>query len=130
MGNAMQRSDLSKELRRTPRLKVTIPFPCAFSRLGLARWQAGDKGGYGVVFDLSLRGARVMSPISVRPGDELAVSLRLPNQPVAMNVNATVRWHSEHVFGVEFGMVSHVAETRLRKYLAKVDDPLASSDRS
>lgn len=118
--DSTQRSDHGEELRRTPRLRVAVPFPCAVSRLGLARWQAGEKGGYGVVFDLSVKGARVMSPIAVNPGDELAVSLRLPNHPAAMNVDATVRWHREHVFGLEFGMVSQAAEMRLRKYLERL----------
>ena len=120
MANSTQGSELTKELRRTPRLQVSVPFPCGFSRVGLSRWRAEEKGGFGVVFDVSLKGARVMSAVSVTPGEELALSLRLPNQPVAMNIDATVRWRKEHVFGLEFRMISSVAETRLRKYLARV----------
>ena len=117
---SMRENEAIRELRRTPRHRVSVPFPCAFSRMGLARWRAEEKGGYGVVYDVSLKGARVMSSVSVAPGDHLAVSLRLPNHPVAMTVDATVRWRNEHVFGVEFGMVSQATETRLRKYLARV----------
>lgn len=87
--------------------------------MGLARWSAQEKTGCGVVFDVSAKGARVMSSVSVSPGDQLAVSLRLPHQPAAMNVNATVRWRNEHVFGLEFGTISHVAEMRLQKFLAR-----------
>lgn len=58
--------------------------------------------------------------MAVNPGDELAVSLRLPSHPVGMNVDATVRWRYEHVFGVEFGKISQAAETRLRKYLGQM----------
>ena len=87
--------------------------------MGLARWRTEEKVGYGVVFDVSLKGARVMSSVSVVPGDELAVTLRLPTHPMAMSVDATVKWQREHVFGVEFGEISQVAEMRLRKYLAR-----------
>ena len=48
------------ELRRYPRYRVSAPFPCAFSLLGLKRWTAVDRNGLGVVLDVSLRGAKVM----------------------------------------------------------------------
>ncbi|HEU4683806.1 MAG TPA: PilZ domain-containing protein [Nitrospira sp.] len=108
-----------KDLRRTPRHRVAVPFPCAFARTGLQRWRAGEKSGYGVVFDVSMKGARVMSAVAVAPGDAVALTLRLPSHPAAMNVDATVRWRKEHVFGVEFGTISHVAEMRLRRYLER-----------
>ncbi|BFU96304.1 MAG: conserved protein of unknown function [Nitrospira sp.] len=120
MINQVEPTHPVKELRRTPRLRVPVPFACSFSRLGLSRWRFGDRGGHGVVFDLSVRGARVMSPVSVKEGDELAISLRLPNHPTTMSLDATVRWHQEHVFGLEFGMIPQGAETRLRKYLARI----------
>jgi hypothetical protein len=87
--------------------------------MGVSRWKAQDKSGCGVVFDLSIKGARVMSPVAMTPGDELAVSLRLPHQPAPMNVDATVRWHQEHVFGLEFSTITHAAEVRLRKFLTQ-----------
>lgn len=88
--------------------------------MGLGRWRAEEKAGYGVVFDLSLRGARVMSQVTMAPGDQLAVSLRLPHHSAAMNLDATVRWRQDHTFGLEFGSVTAVAEMRLRKCLAKL----------
>ncbi len=115
----LERSRAETDLRRTPRVRVAVPFPCSFARTGLGRWRADEKSGYGVVFDVSLRGARVMSAVTMAPGDEVAFTLRLPNHPLAMNVHATVRWRNGHVFGVEFGMISHTAEARLRKYLAQ-----------
>lgn len=107
------------DLRRTPRVRVAVPFPCSFARTGLGRWRADEKSGYGVIFDVSLRGARVMSAVAMTAGDEVAFTLRLPNHPLAMSVHATVRWQNGQVFGVEFGMISHTAEARLRKYLAQ-----------
>ena len=35
------------ELRRYPRYRVSAPFPCAFSLLGLKRWTAVDRNGLG-----------------------------------------------------------------------------------
>jgi hypothetical protein len=73
----------------------------------------------GVVLDVSLNGARVMSPASMNPGDQLAISLRLPDQTMTMNADATVRWGNRHTVGLEFTAVSQLAETRLRKFLSR-----------
>lgn len=61
-----------------------------------------------------------MSPMSIKPGEQLAVSLRLPNQASAMTVDAKVRWWNEHAFGLEFVSVSSIAESRLKKFLSRV----------
>lgn len=119
MGMTARTRGVEEEARRHPRLRLAPPFACAFSRLGLQRWLAQDREGLGVVFDLSLKGARVMSPVSIKPGDQLAVSLRLPNQAVAMTVDATVRWWNEHAFGLEFVSVSALTESRLKKFLSR-----------
>ena len=106
------------ELRQYPRLRIVAPFVCAFSRIGLTRWLADDRAGLGVVLDVSLRGARVMSAVPMTPGDQLAISLRLPDQVATMNTDATVRWGKDQTFGLEFSTLSRTAEIRLRKYLA------------
>ncbi len=109
----------NKEARRGPRLKVAVPFPCGFARVGLSRWGSAEKTGYGIVFDLSVKGARVMSPVSMSVGDTLAMSLRLPQQPTVMTVDATVRWHRDDSFGLEFSAISRTADLRLKKFLAQ-----------
>lgn len=109
---------MQAELRQYPRLRVPAPFVCVFSRIGLTRWLSEDRHGLGVVLDVSLKGARVMSAVPMRPGDKLAVSLRLPNQLATMNTDATVRWGKDQTFGLEFVTLSRTAEIRLRKYLA------------
>jgi hypothetical protein len=85
--------------------------------MGLTRWLSHDRDGLGVVLDVSLKGAKVMSAVTMTPGDQLAVSLRLPNQIATMNADATVRWEKDETFGVEFVTLSRTAEMRLRKYL-------------
>ena len=117
---------MQAELRQYPRLRILAPFVCAFVRIGLTRWLSEDRNGIGVVLDVSLKGARVMSAVRMRPGDQLAVSLRLPNQISTMNTDATVRWAKDQTFGLEFVSLSRTAEIRLRKYLAMT----SSSERS
>jgi hypothetical protein len=53
------------------------------------------------------------------PGDQLAISLRLPDQTATTNVDATVRWGNRHTFGLEFTAVSQLAESRLRKFFSR-----------
>ncbi len=81
---------MATELRRYPRIRVQAPFACSFARLGLQRWAAAERSGLGVVLDVSLKGAKVMNQASMNPGDQLAISLRLPDQTATMNVDATV----------------------------------------
>lgn len=110
---------MTTESRRHPRLRIPAPFACSFARIGLQRWLAAERAGLGVVLDVSLSGARVMSPASLNPGDQLVVSLRMPDQTATMNVDATVRWGNRHTFGLEFSALSQRAETRLRKFLSR-----------
>ena len=107
------------DLRRHPRHRVSAPFPCAFSLLGLKRWTAADRNGLGVVLDVSLRGAKIMSTAAMNPGDHLAVSLRMPDQMAAMQLDATVRWINDQLIGLEFLSMPLSVETRLKKFLAR-----------
>jgi hypothetical protein len=116
MGTAHE--SIQSELRQHRRLRIPAPFVCAFSRIGLTRWLSDDREGLGVVLDVSLKGAKVMSAVTMAPGDQLAVSLRLPNQLATMNADATVRWGKDQTFGLEFVTLSRTAEMRLHKYLA------------
>lgn len=119
MENSGREVGMTTELRRHPRFRVPAPFACSFARIGLQRWLAAERAGLGVVLDVSLNGARVMSPASMNPGDQLAISLRLPDQTATTNVDATVRWGNRHTFGLEFTAVSQLAESRLRKFLSR-----------
>lgn len=125
METVRTQSGAGSELRRFPRLRVAAPFACAFSRLGLQRWLSPERSGLGVVLDVSLSGVKVMSPAAIRPGDHLAMSLRLPDHVAAMNVEAIVRWGKDYTFGLEFMAVSQTAESRLKKFLSR--SPVAVS---
>jgi hypothetical protein len=111
------------DLRRHPRHRVSAPFPCAFSLLGLKRWTAADRNGLGVVLDVSLRGAKVMSTAAMTPGDHLAVSLRMPDQVTAIQLDATVRWINDQLIGLECVSMPLSVESRLKKFLARSSQP-------
>ena len=81
----------------------------------------GERARFGVEFDVSLNGAKVMIPGSMNMGDQLAISLRLPDQLATMNDDATVRWG--HTLGLEFTTLSQFAETRMRKFLSRAPSP-------
>ncbi|WP_455379666.1 PilZ domain-containing protein [Petrachloros mirabilis] len=116
---AQRQGNPTGDLRSCPRVRVAAPFACAFSRLGLNRWTSAERGGLGVVLDVSMKGAKVMSVIAMKPGDHLVVSLRLPDQTGSMNVDATVRWEKDNMFGVEFASISQSSESRLKKFLSR-----------
>ena len=106
------------DLRQHPRLRVPAPFVCSLSRLGLAKWLSRGGNGIGVVFDVSMKGAKVMSEAGIQRGDRLSIRLSLPNQASPMTVEeATVRWEKDQVYGVEFVDLSPVVEMRLRKFI-------------
>jgi c-di-GMP-binding flagellar brake protein YcgR len=75
----------------------------------------------GVVYDLSMSGARVSTEAEIRPGDEVMLRLRLPKQikPADIAV-AKVRWAKDRFFGLAFTEVSPAAQNRLKKYVAIV----------
>jgi hypothetical protein len=97
-------------------MRVSAPFPCSYALVGLKKWATINRGGLAVVCDLSVAGARMLSETVLAPGDEIAISLRLPHQRVSTFIErATVRWVKDQIFGVEFSLLSPIAVTRLDK---------------
>jgi len=103
---------------------MSAPFSCSFARLGLKKWLTPEREGVGVVYDVSEKGARVMSEAKINMGDQIALSLCLPNQASSMFVDlAIVRWGKDQTFGVEFEALSPIAGMRLRKFLNRRSVP-------
>lgn len=112
------------QLRRHPRVRVPAPFPCSFALVGLKRRLALEQGDVGVVYDVSTKGARVMTEAVISPGDRIAISLNLPNHSSATFIElATVRWGKEQTYGVEFEGLSLAADTRLQKFMDSSSKP-------
>jgi c-di-GMP-binding flagellar brake protein YcgR len=118
MNSTLTQRQVATQLRKHPRVRVSAPFPCSFARVGLKKWLAVERGGLGVVYDVSMHGARVMTETAINPGDQIAISLRLPNQAASMFVElATVRWGKEQTYGLEFEDLSPIADMRLQKFM-------------
>lgn len=115
------RSLLLNRFRRHPRVRISAPFVCALSRCQSRRWLRRPSIDLGVVYDLSVRGARVSTEAEMRPGDEVTVSLRLPKQIKSADIAvATVQWTKDQFFGLAFTELSSAARNRLEKYVAIV----------
>jgi len=111
-------SSIVPQLRKYPRLRLSTPFPCSFARVGLDKWPAREQDGLGVVYDVSTRGARVMTEAVITPGDRIAMNLRLPDQATSML--ATVRWGKEQTYGVEFENLSPGADHHLQSFITRL----------
>jgi hypothetical protein len=73
----------------------------------------------GLVYDLSVRGARVSTEAPFKPGDEVALSLRLPKQIRAAHIAvATVRWTKDQFYGLAFRRLSFDAHDRLKRFVS------------
>ncbi len=113
------RSQSVNRFRRHPRVRIEAPFACALSSLRPRRWLRRPTIDLGVVYDLSVRGARVSTEASIQPGDEVMLTLRLPKQIRSADIAvATVRWTKDQFAGLAFKRLSHDAHDRLKKFVA------------
>ena len=103
MEQISHRSSVVNRFRQHPRVRISAPFVCALSHCQSHRWLRRPGIDLGVVYDLSIRGARVSTEAEIRLGDEVTLSLRLPKQikPADIAV-ATVQWAKDHFFGLVF----------------------------
>ena len=112
------RPTVLNRFRRHPRVRIATPFACALSPLRSRRWLRRPPIDVGLVYDLSVRGARVSTEASMRPGDEVTLSMRLPKQIRSANIAvATVRWTKDQFYGLAFRRLSIDAHDRLKKFV-------------
>lgn len=122
MKPAMMPNEVFLDVREHARMRMPVPFSCALAEKARPRWFAKKREGIGVVYDVSLKGARVSSEAPVNPGDQVTVLLRLPQQIAPLAVErATVRWAKDQTFGLEFMHLTSTAATRLKRFLALQD---------
>jgi PilZ domain len=119
MEQTSHRSAVLNRYRQHQRVRIPAPFVCALSHCQPRRWLRKTGIDLGVVYDLSIRGARVSTEAEIRPGDEVTLTLRLPKQikPADIAV-ATVRWTKDQFCGLAFKKLSPVAQNRLKKYVS------------
>ena len=119
MKSATMPNELFLDIREHTRMRVPVPFSCALAEKARPRWFAKKRAGLGVVYDVSLKGARVTSEASMNPGDQVTVLLRLPKQVAPLAVErATVRWAKDQTFGLEFMHLTSTAAIRLQRFLS------------
>ncbi|MEK6632615.1 MAG: PilZ domain-containing protein [Nitrospirota bacterium] len=122
MKSATMPNELFLDIREHTRMRVPVPFSCALAEKARPRWFAKKRAGLGVVYDVSLKGARVTSEASMNPGDQVTVLLRLPKQVAPLAVErATVRWAKDQTFGLEFMHLTSTAAIRLQRFLSSQD---------
>ncbi|HEY7129877.1 MAG TPA: PilZ domain-containing protein [Nitrospira sp.] len=118
-GTEIQRLPLLNRFRRHPRVRIETPFVCALSPLRSRRWLRRRPTNLGLVYDLSVRGARISTEAPFKPGDEVMVSLRLPKQIRAADIAvATIRWTKDQFYGLAFRRLSFDAHDRLKKFVS------------
>jgi len=104
--------------RRHPRIRIETPFACALTPVRSRRWLRRPPMNVGLVYDLSVRGARVCTEAPFKPGDEVTLSLRLPKQIRSADIAvATVRWTKDQFYGLAFRRLSFDAHDRLKKFV-------------
>jgi|CXWL01.1.fsa_nt_gi hypothetical protein len=122
MKSATMPNELFLDIREHTRMRVPVPFSCALAEKARPRWFAKKRAGLGVVYDVSLKGARVTSEAPMNPGDQVTVLLRLPKQVAPLAVErATVRWAKDQTFGLEFMHLTSTAAIRLQRFLSSQD---------
>jgi hypothetical protein len=103
-----------------------------FSVDGMVTLVGDSVRGGGHIDNLSLGGAAIASDVPVTRGDYLQLTMTLPSQPAAVDVElAPVRWVKDHSFGVEFIRMSARSLQILQHYiedLGLVPDEPASSN--
>lgn len=105
-------------LRRYPRLRIQTPFPCSFMPLEFGLPLANAEEEIGVVYDISLRGLKVMSASMPCLGTQVAIGVRLPHQTSPASIDrATVRWKTSQAFGLEFTALSKFSALSIRAFI-------------
>jgi hypothetical protein len=113
------RPPVLNRFRRYPRVRIHTPFACALSLVRPRRWLRRAPKNLGLVYDLSVRGARVSTEAAFKPGDEVTVSFRLPKQIRSADIAvATVRWTKDQFYGLAFRRLSFDAHDRLKRFVS------------
>ncbi|MCP9441426.1 MAG: hypothetical protein NNA20_02430 [Nitrospira sp.] len=103
------------QLRRHCRVRIATPFPCLFALASPNQRFVVEQGDVGVVYDMSAKGARMMTEAVISPGDRIALSLQFPHHvsPTIIEL-ATVRWKRAQTYGIEFDDRSLIVDVSLQ----------------
>ncbi|MBX3303065.1 MAG: PilZ domain-containing protein [Nitrospira sp.] len=118
----IQQSDVIRDkARRYPRVRPVTPFGCSLSSLGSRWWFRKPVRDVGLVYDLSPHGVCVSTEASIKPGEQVSLTLRFTKgTPPAEVAVATVCWMNHPFYGLAFGRIS---ESSLRQLTAYMNAP-------
>lgn len=104
--------------RRYPRVRLFTPFSCSLSSLDLTWWFRKPVSEVGLVYDLSPHGVCVRTEAVIKPGERIALTLRLTKgTPPAEVAVATVCWTNDQFYGLAFRMISESSVRQLTEYM-------------
>jgi PilZ domain len=76
----------------------------------------GQRNGEGTIFNLSINGCTIYSPVRLHLGDLVSLRLSIPNSLSSIEIEAgVVRWNFMKRIGIEFSEVDSSQKERLRK---------------
>jgi hypothetical protein len=115
----IQQSDVMRDTaRRYPRVRPVTPFGCSLSLLGSRWWFRKSVSDFGLVYDLSLHGVCVSTEASIKPGEQVSLTLRFAKgTPPAEVAVATVCWTNHPFYGLAFGSISESSLRQLTAYM-------------
>jgi hypothetical protein len=104
--------------RRYHRVRVSTPFSCSLSSRGTRWWFRKPVSDIGLVYDLSQHGVCVSTDASIKPGEQVSLTLRLAKgTPPAEVAVATVCWTNHPFYGLAFGRISESSMRQLTEYM-------------
>lgn len=83
-------------------------------------YSAGLFQGHGTVWNLSCTGWRISGDLPMRPGENLSLTVTLPNEQRIEIPEAVVRWSREQEFAVENLAVKPHTRARLQHYVKRL----------
>ena len=104
--------------RRYPRVRAFTPFGCSLSSL-VTKWRFRKPvRDVGLVYNLSPYGVCVSTDASIKPGEQVSLTLRLAKgTPPAEVAVATVCWTNHQFYGLTFRSISESSLKQLTEYM-------------
>jgi hypothetical protein len=115
----IQQPDVTRhKARQCPRVRISTPFSCSLSLLGTRWWFRKPVNDVGLVYDLSPHGVCVSTEASIKPGEQVLLTLRMTKgTPPAEVAVATVCWTNYQFYGLAFRRISESSLKQLTEYM-------------
>jgi c-di-GMP-binding flagellar brake protein YcgR len=96
-------------------LRFRAQFRSSFSSVALV-------GGEGSLWDLSVQGCRIESPMDVKLGSALEIRIEVSEHEPPIQIQAAVvRWNRERQFGLEFEVIAPTEWSHLQDVVKQIE---------